>query len=256
MPKSDLKKCNKCNRKFEKEFFTRCVKSRNMKMTKRCYYCRKKLRSKLPPAVAACREEWSKYKRENKCIDCGLQNENVIQADHVRGQKIEKCSEYIFWAHNGGVESQRKEMYEKCVPRCRFCHIKKTKKLWAVQRDQPRSKKSLRELNTKLKKQEFVDSEKLRRGECALCKRKVTKENTCCFIFDHGENYMLKNFTISNYVNQNRNTLAKAKIPILQEILLCRLLCSNCDWESTRNHLWTGYNDPHKKKLEETFLLK
>ena len=102
----------------------------------------------------------------------------------------------------------------------------------------------------------FVNKEKVRRGCCEQCNRKVTKETVEAFIFDHGNNWNMKNFTISNYINRNRCSLKRAKPLLVREMLLCQLLCANCDWESTRRHLWNHKaHNPHQQELQDRFLI-
>ena len=102
-----------------------------MKMTKRCYYCRIKLKQKKAnhATLRACRDQWEQFKETHPCVDCHLKNPNVIQADHVRGTKIMNCSEYVWWCTHGGAEGQRLELL-KTEARCRFCHVIKSKGEW------------------------------------------------------------------------------------------------------------------------------
>ena len=63
-------------------------------------------------------------------------------------------------------------------------------------------------------------------------------------------------FTISNYINRNRCSLKRAKPLLVREMLLCQLLCANCDWESTRRHLWNHKaHNPHQQELQDRFLI-
>lgn len=255
------KKCTKCNLTFPIEYFTRFVRSRNMKSTKRCYYCRIKRRRDLHCGILKqCRDIWEAFKNNHACIDCGLRNANVIQADHVRGKKIMNCSEYIWWSKSGGGPTALMHEINKCVARCRFCHILKSKRAWLQLKQSShakRSKKQKRELMHKEQKQYFVNNEKQNRGCCVLCKRNVTEDNVEAFIFDHGDNWNVKNFTISNYINRNRCTLKRAQPLLTYEMLLCRLLCANCDWECTKKHLWNyqAEPNPHEINLIDNFLI-
>ncbi len=232
-----------------------------MKLTKRCYYCRIKLRGRLHEgSLKECRDIWEAFKSNHSCVDCNLQNSDVIQADHVRGTKIMNCSEYIWWCKSGGGKSSLLLELQKCVPRCRFCHILKSKKAWLQLKQNSnatRSKKQTNELKHKEEKQNFVNNEKLKRGCCAECNRQVTINNVEAFIFDHGDNWKLKNFTISNYINRNRCSLKRAKPLLIYEMLLCRLLCANCDWECTKKHLWNyqAEPNPHEVNLINNFLI-
>lgn len=252
------KKCSTCGLEYDRQFFTRIKRSRIMKLTKSCFLCRQKMNAKMSEPIVACKMLWETWKKENHCIDCGEDNAECIQADHIRGEKIVNCSEYIFWGRNGGTTMLSKELL-KCDPRCRCCHILRTKKSWSqtVANLKGRDKKSLRSLKTKIEKQKFVVEEKLRRGQCAICKKQVTEDNAAAFIFDHSVNWSKKNFTISNYINKNRCTLQRAKPLLIKEMLLCRLLCANCDWVQTRKELFSKeINDPRKLMLNKFFLIK
>ena len=255
-----LRTCKRCNLQYPNEYFTRSIRSRNMKLTKRCYYCRIKLKQKKAnhATLRACRDQWERFKKTHPCVDCHLENPKVIQADHVRGTKIMNCSEYVWWCTHGGAEAQRLELL-KTEARCRFCHVLKSKGEWLALKQKSnatRNKKQTRELRHKEDKQAFVNKEKVRRGCCEQCNRKVTKETVEAFIFDHGNNWNMKNFTISNYINRNRCSLKRAKPLLVREMLLCQLLCANCDWESTRRHLWNHKaHNPHQQELQDRFLI-
>ena len=71
--------------------------------------------------------------------------------------------------------------------------------------------------------QEYVLQKKLEIGGCQIedCPRRVTKENSCCFDWDH-INPEEKVTTISNMVCEGRS------ISIIEEELKkCRLLCAS-----------------------------
>ena len=163
-----LRTCKRCNLQYPNEYFTRSIRSRNMKLTKRCYYCRVKLKQKKAnhATLRACRDQWERFKETHPCVDCHLKNPNVIQADHVRGTKIMNCSEYVWWCTHGGAEAQRLELL-KTEARCRFCHVLKSKGEWLAVKQKSnatRNKKQTRELRHKEDKQAFVNKETVRRG--------------------------------------------------------------------------------------------
>lgn len=89
----------------------------------------------------------------------------------------------------------------------------------------------------RIKAREYVRSIKINIGECLNCNRKVTKDNTCCFDFDH-INRDLKTKTIADYVS-NGSKLEK----IDEEIKLCQLLCCNC-------HRIKSLSEPNKITLK------
>lgn len=194
---------------------------------------------------------WEQYKETNKCTDCGLSMSSVIQADHRKelGTKRRKCSDYIYWAQFS-VEEYKNEM-KICEPRCRFCHhVNTNRELF-----QKKSVMTDRDLFHKNKKKQLVLDEKLFRGECAICKRKVTPYNSTAFIFDHGQNRHRRNFGVSRYTNSNNCSYEAAEEKIIQEMLLCRLLCANCDWVQTKEELWGEEKDPVEQFKKSYFFI-
>ena len=210
-------------------------------VTKKCHECRLKIsatKKSLRTKTGRCRQLWEQWKQANKCIQCGIEDSDVLQADHYIGTKVKELSAYNFWSSHGGVEAMREE-FKKVRCLCRFCHDIYTKKhFFGKKKKRRNTKKSRWEDKHKSLKTEYVLNEKLRRAECALCQRKVTAETSNCFKFDHGENYKHKQYTISYYINQNRCTFKKAKPILEREMVLCRLLCANCDWTYTKKDLW------------------
>jgi hypothetical protein len=205
-----------------------------------CYACRKKKYDrKFRPhtKISICKKQWEEWKQRHKCIKCGVEDPEVLQADHYIGKKEKELSNYSYWSKQG-PEAQIEE-FKKTRCLCRFCHNISTKKNFFKHKpNRLNTKKSRRDDTNKALKVELVIQEKMRRGECIHCQRKVTPETSNCFIFDHGKNFTKKNLTISTYINQNRSAFRNGKIKLEKEMNLCRLLCANCDWKFTREELW------------------
>lgn len=239
LPVYPVKICKKCKKKKHLTHFQSYSKHRKKKHVSQCHHCRqqnaKSTRSKTT-IVGKCRQQWLAWKENNQCVNCGESNAQVLQADHYKGKKIEEVSFYTYWACNGGPKAQRKEMNKvRCL--CRYCHDVITKQDYFKQQTTRKTIKHHDEY--KKLKNNYVNQEKLRRQGCALCDRQVTEENVNCFKFDHGENFAKKNFGISNYISKNNCSFQKAKPKLKLEMMLCRLLCSNCDWIETRKDLWS-----------------
>ena len=219
------------------------------KFTSACYECRQKeakRKSKPTSKVSICRKQWEDWKKNNHCEHCGMKDPDVLQADHITGDKRKELSNYSYWAID---PKKQMEEFKKTRCLCRFCHNVSTRKHFFKPRvNRLDTKKSRREDRVKALKMKFVLQEKLRRGSCALCQKKVTTGTSNCFIFDHGENYKKKKTSVSNYIATNKCGFPKAKLILEREMNLCRLLCSNCDWKATRKELW-GHKQ--KKPWEE-----
>ena len=248
LPVYQLKKCTKCNRKKHVTYFQSYSKHKKKKYVKQCYQCRLKNTDRIKNTntctktnlVNKCRQQWIEWKQTHSCVHCGESDSEVLQADHFRGKKIREVSFYTYWACNGGPAAQREE-FKKVQCLCRYCHDVITKRDYFKKKTQRNVSNQSDEHKTQ--KNNYVNKEKFRRQGCALCDRKVTKETVNCFKFDHGENFAKKNFGISNYISKNNCSFQKAKPKLKLEMMLCRLLCSNCDWKETRKDLW-GHKMP------------
>lgn len=200
---------------------------RRKKMTSLCQHCRDSQRKKLKnpsTKVGKCREFWRNWKEKQKCVDCGIQDSRVIEADHVRGSKIHDVGHYMYWASHGGIPAMKKEL-EKCVPRCRICHTLKTKERHDLKREKERRKV------TKRRRHNEINAIKIKIGKCLHCSRKVTPETCCAFDFDHKDEE-IKIISISNLANKSQKFYDEH---LHSEIEKCQLLCRNC------HHLKTHY---------------
>lgn len=213
-----------CNIKPVAEFESK--KHRRKKLTTHCTSCReirKKADFNPTTKIGKCRKFWMNWKKGQRCIDCGLQDERVIEADHVTGKKIHRVSDYPWWARHGGVTGMREEL-KKCEPRCRFCHTIKTK-----ERSDQKRKMEVR--ITQKRRRHEINLVKCNIGECRRCKRKATMETCRGFDFDH-RNEELKVICISNIIYKKKSEYKKH---FNEEIPKCDLLCTNC------HHIKTNY---------------
>lgn len=214
--------CKKCwNIKPVTEFESKL--HRRKKLTTTCTTCREiinKAQTNPTTKIGQCREFWIKWKKGKKCMDCGLVDERVIEADHVRGKKIHEVGDYKWWSNHGGVDAMKEELQKKCEPRCRFCHMIKTKERSDLKRkmegrkQQPSHKRRRHEINTV----------KCNIGECKSCERKVTMETCCGFDFDH-RNEETKVIGVAGIVYKGETEYRKH---FKEEIPKCDLLCRNC----------------------------
>ena len=201
---------------------------RRTKPTKRCLTCRtinKKTHLNPTTKTGKCRQAWIQWQKSHSCADCGLDDYRVIQADHEHS-KVYNCSNYKWWSCNGGVSAQEQE-FNKCTPRCAFCHALKTKE----------RRGTVKPHRSRQRKRNILDAIKIQRG-CEKCGRKCTKATTQAFQFDH-KDPSKKTIDPGNIVNIS---LAKfhEKLP---EVEACTVLCANC------HHLKTRYQSTFKGSL-------
>ena len=219
--------CKCCSKEQDEDQFVSVI-NRREKFTAHCKSCRdisKRTHVNPNTVVGQCRQVFIDWKKEHVCIDCGLDDYRLIEADHKYPMgsdhpdaKLHQCSDAFYWAGHGGPEALKKELDTKCEPRCCFCHRLKSK------RDRkPETKKSI------LQKRAIINAEKLKRGHCVHCQRKVTIDTVCGFDFDHlnpdekrmGISQMIKKSW--PYFNQYAYT----------EMAICALSCANCHHLST-----------------------
>ena len=212
--KTTMPNCNKCKVTRDPSYFV-SKHVRRSKLTTLCSICRNtNRRSVINPTTkkGKCRAYFQKWK-EKPCQNCGIKDSRLIEADHqAEFNKVHACSDYYWWACNGGVEALQAEL-AKCKPLCRFCHRLKT---------QAERKKGTQP--SRLAKRKIINVEKLKRGACSTCKRKVTLQNACAFDFDH-KNPETKRLDVSQMVKKSWDYFnAHAK----EEMLKCVLLCVSC----------------------------
>ena len=193
-------------------------------LTTCCIDCRESISktNKNPTtATGICRAFWEAWRKEQECIDCGCKDYRVMEADHV-GKKIHKLSDYCYWSNHGSVEAMKNEL-EQCDPRCRFCHRVVTKK----RSDLKRESEGKKQHSTRKRRQEQINQVKLERGNCVVCKRKVTEEICCAFDFPTKKKLM-----ISQSVYKSKEVFERT---LKEEIPKCDLKCANC------HHIKTYY---------------
>jgi len=227
------RKCTNCLRvQPEKQFQSMYV--RRVKLTAWCLTCRdSNHRSERNPntTTGQCRQVWFQWKKDKKCAHCGT--DRHVQADHCRGgKKVHICSDYHWWAGNGGPEALQRELVEKCQPLCMFCHRVKSNEERGTQK-RP----------SYIRRRKIINDEKLRVCACETCDRTVTPKNVQWFDWAHRDR-VTKTIHISALVYKSEETF-QTRWPI--ERAKCKLLCCLChqdetDDENTRANLIAASN--------------
>jgi hypothetical protein len=231
------KYCNQCSNEYPLFHFKSSV-ARRKKLTTWCANCRaiqSKTHGNKSTKVGQCRQVWLDWRNNQSCERCEYKGP-CIEADHI-SKKKRKCSDYHWWAINGGPEALKSELSASVVrPLCRFCHRIKTQQERGL----------LKKKNT-LKKRAYVNAIKLKKGKCSICNRKLEKQEDCCaYDFDHFDtNTKLDNICkmISSY------SFKKFYECVDDEISKCRLVCANC-------HLSHTNEQKREKKIQLIALLE
>ena len=221
--------CSNCSKEQDEDQF-KPTRARQIGLTTTCKSCRdiaKRTHVNLNTIVGQCRQIFIDWKKKHVCLDCGLDDYRLIEADHKYpigsdhpDAKLHQCSNARYWACHGGPEALKKELDTKCVPRCCFCHRLKSK------RDRkPVTMKCI------LQKRAIIDAEKLKRGHCVHCQRKVTIDTVCAFDYDH-LNPEEKRINVSRMVYKSWPYFNQYAY---NEMAVCALSCANC------HHLSTNY---------------
>ena len=216
--KEGHKFCKNCCREFALSAF-KSTHARRTKLTAWCASCRasNSKSHKGNTTTGRCRKVYMEWKQSHACQHCGTGE--CIEADHT-GAKKHACSHYAWWACHGGAEALKTEL-KTCRPLCCFCHRVHSQNQRGVSKRRP----------SMVKKRTYVNSIKLKIGECQLCKRKVQDGNCCGFDFDHLDE-TTKTDGICRMVD--RYPLQKFKSLIDVEVKKCRLLCCNCHMKHTK----------------------
>ena len=215
-----MRLCKSCSHFKPINDFTSKV-YRQKKLTALCISCREmalKTQNNPTTKAGACRAFWIKWKKQQTCVDCGLKDWRVIEADHV-GKKEKKVSECSYWAFHGGVEAMKKEL-KQCQPRCRCCHQIITKK----RSDLKRKVEGRKQQPSMKRRRDQINQVKLKIGKCSVCDRNVTKETCVAFDFDHKDE-LSKVIPIASSVYK---TQAVFQRHFREEIPKCTLKCANC----------------------------
>lgn len=212
--------CKQCGHiKPEDQFKSR--HPRRQALIKKCETCRQsESRSYVNPTskTGKCRARWEEWKAKNPCAVCGETDAQLIEADHLR-DKVHRCCDAPYWARHGGVPALEKEL-EKCQSLCCWHHRLKTK----------RERRTTTNV-TRVKRHAIINAEKLRRGKCLRCPRRVTLETCCAFDFDHSDR-STKVIDVSQLI---RKPKAFFDQHIESELEACDILCCNCHRKKTAN---------------------
>ena len=212
--------CKNCARIQPEDQFKSSV-ARRQTLTKCCETCRQsKARSQINPTTAKgmCRVRWEEWKTNNPCVICGENDPQLIEADHLR-DKVYSCSQSDYWGCHGGVPALEKEL-KKCQSLCCWCQRLKTKREGGTNTNV-----------THLKRRAIINAEKMRRGKCLRCPRRVTLETCSAFDFDHRD-ASTKVIRLSQLI---RKPKAFFDQHIKSELKACDLLCCNCHMKKTIN---------------------
>ena len=205
--------CKHCGHIKPEDQFKSSV-ARRQKLTKWCQTCRQTLaRCNVNPTTkyGKCRERWEEWKANNPCVVCGETDTQLIEADHLR-DKVHHCSNASYWSNHGGVPALEREL-TKCQSLCCWCHRLKS----------DRERRTWKEPRI-LKRRAIINAEKMRRGKCLRCPRRVTLETCCAFDFDHRD--------ASTKVMNVAKLVVKSKAFFDQhfksELKACDILCCSC----------------------------
>ena len=212
--------CKQCGHIKPEDQFKSSV-ARRQTLTKWCQACRQSLaRSRVNTTtnIGKCRARWEEWKANNPCVVCGESDPQLIEADHLR-DKVHKCSDDRYWSNHGGVPALETEL-KKCQSLCRWCHRLKSDRERGTDKQKGR-----------LKRRAIINAEKMRRGKCLRCPRRVTLETCIAFDFDHRD-ATTKVINIGNLVYRSQAFFDQH---IASELKACGLLCCSCHMKKTKN---------------------
>jgi hypothetical protein len=96
----------------------------NQHYSKNLQYYKDKAAIRDKVTAAKHRELLIKYLAEHPCVDCGNQDIEVLQFDHLdRSTKLDEISNML----KGSTKKLLEEL-DKCAVRCANCHIKRTRR--------------------------------------------------------------------------------------------------------------------------------
>ena len=205
--------CTNCARIQPEDQF-KSIYCRRQTLTVLCQTCRQSLaRYEINPTSkkGMCKARWEEWKAKNPCVVCGETDPRVIEADHLR-DKVYPCSSDRYWACHGGVPALENEL-TKSQSLCCWCHRLKSDRERGTQKQK-----------SKIKRRAIINAEKLRRGKCLRCPRRVTLETCCAFDFDHRD-ASTKVIKLSKLVEKSQAFFDQH---IDSELKACDLLCCSC----------------------------
>lgn len=207
--------CKQCGNFRPLQHFNSLIARRD-KQTVLCAKCRDyKSEQRIRPSTkrGQCRQLYLDWKRSHKCEVCGTSEH--IEADHIDpSQKVKSCSQYAWWANQGGVEQLQLEL-DKCRAICIFCH-----------RVHSRRQREMSKCKTRQQKREYVNAIKRSIGACKLCLRPIRSDDELsAFDFDHIDQLEYKDRICKMVQNYS---LKEFYACIDKEISRCRLICCLC----------------------------
>ena len=113
--------CAKCHREKPEHQFKSCI-SRRKTLVKLCATCRatqSKSQRNETTNVGKCRKSMGGLEGLAELSECAAIVGSASRPIIPSGEKVHNCSEYAWWARNGGPEALRKEL-SKCRPLCTF----------------------------------------------------------------------------------------------------------------------------------------
>lgn len=187
---------------------------------------------RLGKTLEKARDFRRKRKREmGPCVDCGENNQILLEFDHVRGVKKAHVSQLL------GQKSLEDEI-EKTEIRCIICHRYKTAKEKKERRKSSEDIKAQKQCRIRLRNLNYVNSKKTDLGGCQKCGLKLKNDDEfhfACFDFDHIDS-KTKKAGIGVLVGRS-----SIKV-IEEEMQKCQLLCAACHRIKTHEQLgWTPY---------------
>jgi hypothetical protein len=206
---------------------------------RQCKTCRDRKRKKTPQEEA-CWKIYQDWRKNSVCKDCGITDWRLLEADHV-GNKTRNCSDYAWWARNGGPEALLEELQSVCEPRCIYHHRQYTYWRDKMEKDNGKTysnnKNAQRLRKMRAEVQNYAVS--LKTGNsCYKCKRICTPENVMCFDWDHLPDKMhLKKYNVGDISQKYATSFKDGKNKLDQETAICRLSCVFC------HRLYTHYSD-------------
>ncbi len=245
---AETKRCCKClTTKTSKEFY-RCASTHDG-LNWCCASCAIAAQSITNKKLRLFSGEQLKKEMGGKCVDCGEEDCNVLEYDHVDSDmKLDNvsCMKSIAAIR---AEAQKTQL------RCRFCHRLKTAAKWTTHYELGLIPAATQREQLQQRNYEHVRAIKRNIGQCLRCHRALKLDDPCqyaAFDFDHRD---------PKEKVANVSLLCRRRKPIElidAEIAKCDLLCANCHMRRTREQFgWTIYSvDKEKSTTDEADLFQ
>lgn len=101
-------RCRKCNREYQRAWYLKNKRKHKARMRVRRMACAKKSQQYVVD-----------YLRQHPCVDCGLDDIEILEFDHVIGNKKHNIASML--KDGSTIGNIRKEI-AKCEVRCPNCH--------------------------------------------------------------------------------------------------------------------------------------